>query len=100
MSVSPEARLALLLLEELELRNGKAKLRYLKVYRMMMYWLGREYVKAILNKLVSTGYISIKDNEVELLRRFKTDKSQVRVYREARDIIISTYLLMQRSLSK
>ncbi|WP_048056834.1 hypothetical protein [Vulcanisaeta moutnovskia] len=100
MSVSPEARLALLLLEELELRNGKAKLRYLKVYRMMMYWLGREYVKAILNKLVSTGYISIKDNEVELLRRFKTDKSQVRVYREARDIIINTYLLMQRSLSK
>ncbi|MGC8606511.1 MAG: hypothetical protein ACP5GZ_04185 [Vulcanisaeta sp.] len=100
MSVSPEARLALLLLEELELRNGKAKLRYLKVYRMMMYWLGREYVKAILNKLVSTGYISIKDDEVELLRRFKTDKNQVRVYREARDIIISTYLLMQRSLSK
>ncbi|WP_243675058.1 hypothetical protein [Vulcanisaeta distributa] len=38
--MSPEARLALLLLEELELRNGRAKLKYLKVYRMMTYWLG------------------------------------------------------------
>ena len=100
MSVSPEARLALLLLEELELRNGKARLRYLKVYRMMEYWLGNEYVRAILSRLISTGYISIKDDEVELLRRFKTDKSQSRVYKEARDVIINTYLSMQRPPSK
>ncbi|WP_148678334.1 hypothetical protein [Vulcanisaeta distributa] len=100
MSMSPEARLALLLLEELELRNGRARLRYLKVYRMMAYWLGPGYARALLDRLVSSGYIAIKGDRVELLRRFKTSKSQQQVYREARDVVISTYLSIQRPPSK
>ncbi len=96
----PEARLALLLLEELELKNGRARLRYLKVYRMMTYWLGPGYARALLDRLVSSGYIVIKGDRVELLRRFKTSKSQQQVYREARDAVISTYLSMQRPPSK
>ncbi|WP_243669705.1 hypothetical protein [Vulcanisaeta sp. JCM 16161] len=94
--MSPEARLALLLLEELELRNGRARLRYLKVYRMMSYWLGAGYARAILNRLVSSGYIAINGDRVELLRRFKTSKSPSQVYREARDVVINAYLSMQR----
>ena len=100
MSMSPEARLALLLLEELELRNGRARLRYLKVYRMMTYWLGPNYARSILDRLVSSGYITINGDRVELLRRFRTGKSWAQVYREARDAIINAYSSTQRPPSK
>ncbi|WP_243666253.1 DUF126 domain-containing protein [Vulcanisaeta sp. JCM 16159] len=96
----PEARLALLLLEELELRNGKAKLKYLKVYRMMTYWLGPSYAKAILDRLVSSGYIVIKGDRAELIRRFKTNKNHSQIYRGAREIIINAYLSTQRPPNK
>ena len=100
MSMSPEARLALLLLEELELRNGRARLRYLKVYRMMDYWLGSGFAKSILDKLVSSGYVTVRGDRVELLRRFKASKSWSQVYKEAREVVINTYLSMQRPPSK
>ncbi|MCG2863845.1 MAG: hypothetical protein L7H10_01200 [Vulcanisaeta sp.] len=99
-AMSNEARLALLLLEELELRGGRARLKYLKVYRLISYWLGKKYAEDIINKLVSSGYISIRDDVVELLRRFKVNKSLTRTYREARDLVISIYLAMQRPPSK
>ncbi|WP_243681426.1 DUF126 domain-containing protein [Vulcanisaeta souniana] len=96
----PEARLALLLLEELELRGGKVRLKYLKVYRLINYWLGHDYARKIIDRLVLTGYIAIKNDRIELLRRFKTSKSQGQVYREAREIATNTYLLMHRPPNK
>jgi len=99
-SMSTEARLALLLLEELELKGGKAKLKYLKVYRLISYWLGDEYARRIMGRLASSGYISVKDGVVELLRRFKTDKNLSRTYRETRELVINTYLTMQRPPSR
>lgn len=98
--MSPEARLALLLLEELELRGGRARLRYLKVYRLINYWLGYEYAGKIIDKLVSTGYMVIKGDRAELLHRFKTSKDLGQVYREAREITINTYLLIHRPPNK
>ncbi len=90
--MSPEARLALLLLEELELRGGRARLRYLKVYRMMNYWLGPEAARRVMERLSSTGYLRISGDTVELIRRFKVDKSLRAVYREARDVVVRAYL--------
>lgn len=92
MSMSTEARLALLLLEELELRGGRARLRYLKVYRLVSYWLGNEYARGLMSRLVSSGYVAVKDDTAELLRRFKVEKTLNLVYREARDLVIRTYL--------
>ena len=98
--MSPEARLALLLLEELELRGGRARLRYLKVYRLINYWLGHDYAGKIIDRLVSTGYMAIKGDRAELLRRFKTSKGLGQVYREAREIAVNTYLLIHRPPNK
>jgi hypothetical protein len=98
--MSTEARLALLLLEEVELRGGKVRLRFLKVYRLVAYWLGKNYAGNLISKLVASGYLSIKDDSVELLRRFKANRTIMQVYREARELVISTYLAMQRPLSR
>ncbi|MGC9152304.1 MAG: hypothetical protein ACP5GY_01045 [Vulcanisaeta sp.] len=98
--MSPEARLALLLLEELELRGGSARLRYLKVYRMIVYWLGYDYAKKIIDRLVSTNYIVISNDRAQLLRRFKVDKSQAKIYKEAKELVISIYSTMHRPPSR
>ncbi len=62
----PEAKLALLLLEELALRGGTVKLRFLKTYRYLVFWLGRNRAEYFLRRLVEGGYIEWKGKYVRL----------------------------------
>ncbi|WP_243675057.1 hypothetical protein [Vulcanisaeta distributa] len=54
----------------------------------------------MLDRLVSSGYIVIKGDRAELIRRFKTNKNHSQIYREAREIIINVYLSTQRPPNK
>ncbi len=85
-----DVKIALLILEELALRNGRVRKKYLKTYRMLTYWKGSEYSRKILNKLVEGGYLKIDSDYVVLLKTFKVNKSLSNIYREMRKILTST----------
>jgi len=89
--MSVDARIALLLLEELELRDGEGRLRYLKVYRICTYWLGEEYSRRILDRLIHGGYVKINGDRVILLKRFRVNRSLSSVYREAKMLVVNEY---------
>ncbi|OYT27318.1 MAG: hypothetical protein B6V02_00015 [Thermoprotei archaeon ex4572_64] len=85
-----DAKLALLILEELALRNGRVRKKYLKTYRMLTYWKGSEYSRKILNKLVEGRYLKIDGEYIVLLKTFKVNKSLNSIYREMRKVLAST----------
>ena len=78
------ARAALLMLEELALRrDGKAKLKYWKTYRMAVFWLGRGVADGIVAKLAEGGYIKVEGRYVVLMRRFTHGRSLNSILKEA-----------------
>ena len=58
--MSLDAKIALLILEELALRNGKVRRKYLKTYRMLTYWKGVDYTERIISKLIEGNYLKIE----------------------------------------
>jgi len=81
-------KLALLMLEELALRRGgRVKPRYWKTYRMAEFWLGRETVHRVLERLVEGGYVKIDGEYVVLLKRFTPQKSLRAVLRDAYSLL-------------
>ncbi|MEM4651993.1 MAG: hypothetical protein QW086_09230 [Pyrobaculum sp.] len=82
------AKLALLMLEELALRrNGRVKPSYWKTYRLAGFWLGRETVRRVLERLVEGGYVKIDGEYVVLLKRFTPQKSLRAVLRDAYSLL-------------
>ncbi|WP_048062809.1 hypothetical protein [Caldivirga maquilingensis] len=81
------ARLAMLLLRELAYRGGKARLKYLKVYRTILEWGGGDYAAYILNRLKDGSLIKIDGNYIILTATIQPS-SPTRLEREAREMLI------------
>ncbi|WP_291766347.1 hypothetical protein [Caldivirga sp. UBA161] len=81
------ARLAMLLLRELAYKGGKAKLRYLKVYRTILEWGGGNYAAYILSRLKDGSLIRIEGNYIVLTTNIQPS-NPTRLEREAREMLI------------
>lgn len=77
----------MLLLRELAYRGGRAKLRYLKVYRTIEYWAGVEYARYIVERLSSGGLVKIDGDYLVLSTRAQPEKPD-KLMMEARRILI------------
>jgi hypothetical protein len=77
-------RLALLMLEELSLREGGAvRLRYWKTYRMVEFWLGEGVAQLIARRLAEGGYVKLEGGRAVLLKRLSTRRSLGQILRDA-----------------
>ncbi len=85
--LSTDARLALLLLEELALRRGRAKLRYVKTYRQIAFWLGPERARYIVDRLASGGYLSLEGGYAVLLRHIAPRRTLREILKEVKRLI-------------
>jgi hypothetical protein len=82
------ARVALLMLEELALRrDGRAKFKYWKTYRMAVFWLGKSVADSIVARLAGGGYIKIEGRYVILIKRFTHGKSLNSILKEAYNLL-------------
>ena len=81
------ARLAMLMLRELAYKGGKAKLKYLKVYRTILEWGGENYAIYILSRLKVGSLIRIEGNYIVLTTMIQPN-NPTRLEREAREILI------------
>ncbi len=81
------ARLAMLILRELAYRGGRAKLKYLKVYRTIIEWGGEDYAVYILNRLKDGSLIKIEDKYVVLTTKVQPS-NPTKLEREARVMLI------------
>ncbi len=97
MSRDLEVKMALCILEELAAVGGASRLKYLKSYRMISYWIGESYARQIVDKMVRGQYVRVEDDKVVLLRRFSVSKSVSRVLRELKSVIITMYKMRSRA---
>ena len=81
------ARLAMLILREVAYRGGRAKLKYLKVYRTIIEWGGEDYAVYILNRLKDGSLIKIEDKYVVLTTKVQPS-NPTKLEREARVMLI------------
>ena len=77
----------MLLLRELAYKGGKAKLRYLRVYRTILEWGGEDYAMYILNRLKDGSLIKIEGNYI-ILATMVQPSNPTKLEREAREILI------------
>ncbi len=77
----------MLLLRELAYKGGKAKLRYLRVYRTILEWGGEDYAIYILNRLKDGSLIKIEGNYI-ILATMVQPSNPTKLEREAREILI------------
>ncbi len=92
----PETRLALLLLEEVALRGGSAKLRFLKTYRYLVFWLGRDYACYFIERLREGGYIDVEGEKVRLRVQVSPSLSYSRLVRLAEETVKELYVTGSR----
>ena len=79
--------LALLMLEELAIRNGSVKARYWKTYRLARFWLG-DLADYVVRRLVEGGFIAVSGGVVRLAKPVKTGKTLNRVIKEAHSVVL------------
>ncbi|MGC8570438.1 hypothetical protein [Caldivirga sp.] len=77
----------MLILRELAYRGGRAKLKYLKVYRTIIEWGGEDYAVYILNRLKDGSLIKIEDKYVVLTTKVQPS-NPTKLEREARVMLI------------
>lgn len=82
-----DIKIALSILEELCLRGGKCKLKYLKTYRIVCYWLGFEYAKYIIKKLQEGNYVRLNNEVLELTKKFSINKSLNKIISELLNLV-------------
>lgn len=86
-------RLATLILEELAVRSRPVKLRFLKTYRLISFWLSPEIAQYIISKLREGGYINVDDKGRASLRvSMKVSKNLKRIIEEAEKLVKEAYL--------
>jgi len=90
--LKPEARLALLLLEELALRGGSSRLKYLKTYRYIAFWLGPDYAEYMLKRLVEGNYIERVGDKVRLKVRVAPSITYSRLVKLVDETVKTLYL--------
>lgn len=66
---------ALYILEELAIRGGRVKAKYLRSYRALRFWAGDKTAEEILKRLIEANYIKIEDNYIVLIKPISTKKS-------------------------
>ena len=93
----PRVRLAMFLLEELALRGGCSKLRFLKTWRMMVFWLGPDYARHIVQRLVEGKYIEYRMGKICLAREFPCRRSLTALLREAEEFMKQLFATLFKS---
>ncbi len=81
------ALLAAKVLEEV-CRRGYVKLRFVKSYRIISYFLGEETARYILQKLQEGGYVKIVGSHVECLRSPGIFKSVEKIAKETHELVV------------
>ncbi len=82
----------MLLLEELSIRSGCVKPRFLKVLRMVTFWLGEEYARHIIDRLVAGGYVKKSEGRLCLAKEYPRRRSLSSLLREAEQFIKQLFL--------
>ncbi|MEZ0248057.1 MAG: hypothetical protein ABWJ97_02180 [Thermoproteus sp.] len=62
-------------MEELAIRGGRVKAKYLRSYRALRFWAGDKTAEEILKRLIEANYIKIEDNYIVLIKPISTKKS-------------------------
>lgn len=86
-AASLDARIAALILEELALRNGRCKLKYLKTYRAVRFWMGAGKADYIIERLALGGYLEVAGEYVVLKRDIRTRRSLQEVVSSVKELI-------------
>ncbi len=92
MSQDHRVRIAAYILEELAIRGGKARLKYLKTYRILQFWIGNDVAKYILNKLAEGKYIVLKGDKAYLNVNIKSSKTYNKLIREFEKYVKELYI--------
>ncbi|MEL9991023.1 MAG: hypothetical protein QXP98_09510 [Thermoproteus sp.] len=69
------SEIALYILEELAVRGGKVKAKYLRSYRALRFWAGDKTAEEVLKRLIEANYIKIENNYIVLIRPISTRRS-------------------------
>ncbi len=85
--LSPDAQLALLMLEELAIRGGRARLKYVKTYRQISFWLGPSKARYIVETLARGSYLALEGDRVVLLRHVAPKHTLTEIQKMLRRLI-------------
>ncbi len=85
--LSPDAQLALLMLEELAIRGGRARLKYVKTYRQISFWLGPSKARYIVETLVRGNYLALEGDRAVLLKHVTPRRTLGEIRRALRKLI-------------
>jgi len=90
--IDHRVKIATYILEELALRGGISRLRYLKTFRLLCFWLGKDIANYILNKLAEGKYITLDKDRVILNVKLKVEKNYNRLIKEFEEYVKNLYI--------
>jgi len=85
--MSLDAKIAALILEELALRSGRCRLKYLKTYRAVEFWIGAQKARYIIERLAAGGYVELIGDYAVLKKPITTRRSLSEVMASAKRLI-------------
>ncbi|AEA13409.1 hypothetical protein TUZN_1950 [Thermoproteus uzoniensis 768-20] len=72
------SEIALYILEELALRGGKARAKYLRSYRALEFWAGEDVARDVVKRLAEGGYIKLEQGDVIVLTKEISTKRTIK----------------------
>lgn len=92
------SEIALLLLEELALRGGSAKLKYIRTYKAVEFWAGEPAARLIIERLKEGGFIRIEGERIVLSKQIKPSRGLRGV--DKRALALAKALYKRQELSR